>query len=142
MSTRARYGVRAMLDLAMNGEKSPVSVRDIARRQGVSARYLEHLLLALKKKGLVASRAGVRGGFLLARRPAAVRIRQIVEALEGSLAPVACLAESRICRRAPGCAARRLWLRVQAQIVRTLDRITLADLARMQAEEAGRHRHL
>jgi len=125
-----------MLDLVLHGGLSPVAVREIARRQGVSARYLEHLLLVLKKKGLVASKAGIRGGYVLTAEPSAIRIRQIVEALEGSLAPVACLADRR-CRREKRCAARLLWRKVQEQIVRALDSVTLADLAEMQSQSSG-----
>lgn len=137
LSTRSRYGVRAMLDLALHASAAPVFVKDIARRQNISRRYLEHLMLSLKKAGLVRSRYGAKGGYALAKDPAAVRVREIVEALEGALAPVECLENARACGRTPTCATRVLWMRLYRNMTQVLDGMTLAELASLQREKSG-----
>ncbi len=126
-----------MLDLALHESETPVFVKDIARRQSISRRYLEHLMLSLKKAGLVRSRYGAQGGSSLARKPAAITMREIVEALEGALAPVECLENALACGRTPTCAARVVWKRLYESIVGVLGDITLAELASMQRDRAG-----
>ena len=91
LSTRGRYGVRAMLELALNNGKGPVPLRDLALRQEISAKYLEQLLIPLKGAGLVKSVRGARGGYMLALEPARISLYDIVRSLEGPLAPVECV---------------------------------------------------
>lgn len=138
ISTRARYGLRAMLDLAMHFNGVPVLVKDIARRQAVSERYLEQLMLILKKAGLVSSTAGAKGGYILARDPASVRVKEIVETLEGSLTPVECVERKEFCSRSGSCVTRQVWSRVGAAIAETLDSFTLKQLADLQEEGSKR----
>jgi Rrf2 family protein len=126
-----------MLDLALHASVTPVFVKDIARRQNISRRYLEHLMLTLKKAGLVRSRYGAKGGYALARDPASIRVRAIVEALEGALAPVECLNNPKACGRTPTCAARVIWTRLYENIIEVLDSKTLAELASLQREKSG-----
>ena len=129
ISTRARYGTRAMLDLAMNYGQGPVMVKDIAARQQVSPRYLEQLLFAVKLAGLVKSVRGIRGGFMLARPPSKIKLLQVVEALDGSIAPVSCVDQPEQYIRSPYCAAHDVWSEVKKAAEVVLDSLTLEDLA-------------
>jgi len=123
-----------MIDLAKNFQGKPVLVKEMARRQGISERYLEQILLALKKAGLVSSSAGVGGGYILARDPGSVTVRQIVESLEGSLVPVECVEREGFCPRAVSCVARQVWRKVGQTIAEALDSFTLKQLAASQEE--------
>ena len=98
LSTRGRYGVRAMLELAMQAGNGPVPLRDLASKQEISAKYLEQLLIPLKGAGLVKSVRGARGGYMLATSPEKVNLYDIVRSLEGPLAPVECVQDPQILR--------------------------------------------
>jgi Rrf2 family protein len=131
ISTRGRYGLRALLDLALNFPQGPVPLKDIASRQGISAKYLEQLFVELKKAGLIKSARGARGGYLLARQPPELDLYEIVCALEGgSLHLVDCLENPEFCRRQGGCAARLVWLEMELKIKNYLRGLTLADLVK------------
>jgi Rrf2 family protein len=141
MSTRGRYGVRAMLDLAMSGSKAPVSLKDIAARQDISMDYLEQLLRKLRKAGLVRSVRGPRGGFLLARQPGDIRLWDIVSALEQDVTPVRCVDEEitgrtmrKHCPRLSGCATHVIWLGLARQTKVYLMSKTLQDVLRVARE--------
>lgn len=129
-STRARYGMRAMLDLAVNGEGELVLLKEIAERQGISKRYLEHMMTLLRNKGLVVAERGARGGYRLARRPEEIRLDEIFTALEGEIAPVECVRDASICDRAGGCVVRDLWCDMTRAMKGVLAGETLADLRR------------
>src|SRR5438128_3043812 len=144
-STKAEYGVRAMVELARHGGEEPVPLAEIAARDGLPLAYLEHLVARLRKAGLVDSRRGSRGGYLLARSPLQITMAEIVEALEGSIAPIECISETAdgaiVCSREsdPGhvCPTKLLWTRVRFAIVRTLQEMTLADLVLAPALGGG-----
>ena len=144
-STKAEYGVRVMVELARrtDGEcGQPVPLAEIAAHDGLPLAYLEHLVARLHKAGLVDSRRGSRGGYLLARPAAQITMAEVVEALEGSIAPIECISEaadgSLVCARessgtdpahpSPACPTKLLWTRVRFSIVNTLRETTLADL--------------
>jgi Rrf2 family transcriptional regulator, cysteine metabolism repressor len=138
-STKAEYGVRVMVELARRaGEQgdNPVSLAEIAAHDGLPLAYLEHLVARLRKAGLVDSRRGSRGGYLLARRPEQITMAEVVEALEGSIAPIECISQasdgSIVCSREASpehvCPTKLLWTRVRLSIVSTLRQTTLADL--------------
>jgi Rrf2 family cysteine metabolism transcriptional repressor len=135
-STKAEYGVRVMVELARRAGEEPIPLAEIAERGGLPLAYLEHLVARLRKAGLVDSRRGSRGGYLLARSPTEITMAEVVEALEGSIAPIECITEgsdgSIVCSREtqPGhvCPTKLLWTRVRFSIVRTLQETTLADL--------------
>ena len=136
-STRAEYGVRVMAHLARREDDSPVSLGSIAEAEGLPLAYLEHLAQRLRRAGLVESRRGARGGYSLARAADEVTMAEVVEALEGVIAPIECITASPdgalVCAREgePGhdpCPTKLLWTRVQGSIVRTLGDLTLADL--------------
>jgi len=139
LSTRGRYAVRAMLDLALHNEGSPILRQDIARRQDLSMHYLEQLLVRLRKARLVESVRGPGGGYRLARSPAHIRISDIVLAVEGPIVLAPCLNESSSpkCRRAPECVTHELWRSLSEQIVEALDAVTLANLCQQTLELTG-----
>jgi len=135
-STRAEYGVRVMVDLARRGGDEPVPLAEIADGEGLPLAYLEHLVARLRRAGLVESRRGAHGGYLLAREPAQITMAEVVEALEGRIAPIECISSSpdgtiRCSRETdPGhvCTTKMLWTRVRGAIVNTLENTTLDEL--------------
>jgi Rrf2 family protein len=135
-STKAEYGVRVMVELARRAGEHPIPLAEIAAHDGLPLAYLEHLVARLRKAGLVDSRRGSRGGYMLARPPAEITMAEVVEALEGSIAPIECISQgpdgSIVCSREsdPGhtCPTKLLWTRVRFAIVSTLRGTTLADL--------------
>ena len=138
LSTKGRYGLRAMIDLAQAYGEGPVLVRSVADRQEVSSKYLHALLGTLKSAGLVRSVRGSGGGYALARHPSEVRLTEIVEALEGPLSVVDCVADEALCRRSASCAVRDVWLTVSEAVTDVLSSLTLEELVeRQRAKEAG-----
>lgn len=136
-STRARYGMRAMLDLAVNGGENLVLLKDIADRQGVSKRYLEHMMTLLRNKGLVVAERGASGGYRLAREPSLIRLDEVFEALEGKLAPVDCVEEDSSCERSGDCVVRQLWCDVTSAMRGVLAAQTLEDLKERLQSHGG-----
>jgi len=132
LSTKGRYAVRAMLDLAQHYGEGLVFLKDIARRQEVSERYLEHLFLTLKAAGLVSSVRGARGGFQLTHHPSEIKIIDIIHACEGKVSVVECVSDPASCRRSQSCAARDLWVELQTAMDGVLESIKLQDLAERQ----------
>ena len=132
LSTKGRYGARAMLDLALNSGEGPILLRDIARRQEVSEKYLEHSITALRKAGLVRSIRGARGGYVLAKSPAQTRLSEIMQVLEGSMAPVECVDDPQVCQRAQLCVTRDIWAEMKEAIDNILESITLQDMVERQ----------
>jgi Rrf2 family protein len=137
-STKAEYGIRVMVELASQASEEPIPLAEIADRGGLPLAYLEHLVARLRKAELVASRRGSRGGYMLARPAAEITMAEVVEALEGSIAPIECISEaadgSIVCARESSpehaCPTKLLWTRVRFSIVTTLRETTLADLLR------------
>jgi Rrf2 family transcriptional regulator, cysteine metabolism repressor len=137
-STKAEYGVRVMAHLAATDGSEPVSLGAIAEAEGLPLAYLEHLVQRLRKAELVESRRGAHGGYSLARPATSITMAEVVEALEGDIAPIECISADPggelICAREAttdrACPTKLLWTRVQGSIVSTLRDITLADLVR------------
>ncbi|MFZ1927287.1 MAG: Rrf2 family transcriptional regulator, partial [Solirubrobacteraceae bacterium] len=143
-STKAEYGVRVMVELARRASNAPdgvesvVPLAEIAEHDGLPLAYLEHLVARLRKAGLIDSRRGSRGGYMLARSAEQITMAEVVEALEGSIAPIECISQAPdgrvVCSRESGragshsCPTKLLWTRVRFSIVRTLRETTLADL--------------
>src|ERR1039457_27512 len=144
-STKAEYGVRVMVELARRAGEAPIPLAGIAAHEGLPLAYLEHLVARLRKAGLVDSRRGSRGGYLLARPAGEITMAEVVEALEGSIAPIECISEapdgSIVCSRESDpnhtCPPKLLWTRVRFSIVRTLEDTTLADLIAVPAPAAS-----
>ena len=132
VSTRVRYGVRLMLELALNYGAGQIRLREIAERQEVSEKYLEHLVAALKAAGLVRGVRGRHGGYLLARPPSEIKLNEIHTVLGGSLAPVECVDDPDVCNREGLCVARDVWCEVTDAMRKVLESTTLQDLVDRQ----------
>lgn len=130
ISTKGEYGLRALIELTHRfGEPRPIQSSEIASRQKIPESYLEQLLTTLRRAGFIRSVRGPQGGHALIREPSAVRVSEVIEALEGSIMPVACLDEGSTCSRNGGCAQRDMWADVRDAILGVLDKTTIADLA-------------
>lgn len=132
LSTKGRYGLRAMIDLAEYSEEEPVSISSVASRQGISERYLEQLVSLLKKAGLVKSIRGASGGYVLAKTMNEISVGDILRALEGNLEPVQCAAfySEEGCSAAGGCVTKYVWQKINDSINQTVDEIKLDELVR------------
>lgn len=128
ISTRARYATRALLDLALHQDESPVLLKDIARRQQFSLRYLENLINPLISAGIVRSARGPRGGVWLSKNPEEIKLSDIVQLLEGSMAPVECINNPEICERSGFCVTRDIWSELKKAMDNILESTTLLDL--------------
>ena len=125
ISTKGRYGVRFMLDLAVNGKEGVVTLKAVARRQQISEKYLWHVVTRLKSAGLIAATVGAKGGFRLARDPAKVTLKDILEPLEGDCALVTCTKRAGACSRSSTCVAREIWQEVSRALAGAMETITL-----------------
>ncbi|HOK96326.1 MAG TPA: Rrf2 family transcriptional regulator [Anaerohalosphaeraceae bacterium] len=128
LSSRTRYGMRAILELAMEYGKSPLQIKAIADREDISNKYLEQLIAMLKAAGLVRSVRGPHGGYTLAKPPAEIRLKEVFLTLEGPIAPVECLQHTDFCPRCTDCGTRQIWQELQNAIMGVLESVTLADL--------------
>lgn len=128
ISTRARYGLRLMVDLAVKHGKGPILLRDVSRDQEISEKYLSQIIIPLKTAGLVKSFRGAHGGYTLARAPGTTNLFEIVSALEGDLGLVDCVTAPSSCNRTDICVTQAVWCQVSRAIADTLAGITLADL--------------
>lgn len=135
LSTRARYGTRAMLELALHYGEGPILVKDIAKSQEISRRYLEHLIVSLQAIGLVKTIRGKKGGCVLSKSPSEIKLSEIVETLEGSVAPVDCIVDSKLCSREKLCVTRDIWIKMKEAIMNVLNSITLEDMVKWQKEK-------
>ncbi|HHV59970.1 MAG TPA: Rrf2 family transcriptional regulator [Clostridiaceae bacterium] len=130
LSTRGRYGIRAMLDIALHDNEGYVALKSIAERQNISESYLEQLIGELRKAGLVMSARGAQGGYKLSLPVSQITVGAILRTLEGSLAPVDCVSEDSpfICGQSEECVTRDLWLKIRDSINSVIDTVTLKDL--------------
>ena len=128
LSTRTRYGIRAILELAQSGKKGPLQLKIIAQRQDISVKYLEQLMVVLKAAGFVRSVRGSKGGYVLAKAPEQIALSDVLHCLEGTVTTVECVENKDYCARAADCAARDLWVKVQNAIEDVLQSMTLQDL--------------
>ena len=132
LSTRARYGLRALVDLTLHDSGKPVQLKDIAERQDLSQSYLEHLIIPLISTGVLKSMRGSKGGIMLARKPENISLKEILEVLEGPLTPVDCLKPGNDCSRSDSCAARDVWQQMQYAMEEVLSSQSLKDIAERQ----------
>ena len=137
MSTKGRYGLRVMTELAKRYGAGPVLVDSIAANQDISTKYKHVLVSTLKSAGLVRSVRGPNGGYELSRDPATVSALDVVRVLEGPCAPVECVSDPRFCPRASTCVTRDVWTEVGAAVEEVLERITLATLVQRQKEKCS-----
>jgi len=132
LSTKGRYGTRVLLDLALHQGKTPVSLKDIAQRQGIPLAYLKRLIGPLITGGLLRSVRGVGGGVLLARHPTQIKLAEILELLEGNTPLVECIGNPAVCERSEWCATRDIWSEVDRAANEILQSTTLQDLVDRQ----------
>lgn len=137
LSTKGRYAARAMLELAEAYGGGPVKLSKIACSQEISERYLERMMNALVKAELVCSTRGQKGGFQLSNPPSEIRLSTVVQAVEGSLAPVACVDSPGICRRHEGCVTKDVWESVKLAILDVLGSITLEGMLEMKKRKSA-----
>jgi Rrf2 family protein len=128
LSTRSRYGTRMMVDVAQHCKKGPVRIRDISKRQDISVKYLEQLIIPLKKAEFIKSVRGPKGGYLLAKPPEEITIGEIVRTLEGEISLTRCIDNPEACDRVGICPIRDMWEAATRAIFKVLDAVTLAKL--------------
>ena len=128
LSTRTRYGMRAILELAENDGGSPLQIKIIAQRQDISIKYLEQLMAILKSAGFIRSIRGAKGGYALAKPPSQIKLSDVFNALEGTVTTAKCVENKNYCARAADCVTRQVWTEVQWAIINVLQSITLQDL--------------
>lgn len=134
LSTKGRYGLRAMIDLALNAKDSQISIKNISERQNISENYLEQIIAVLKKRGFVKSCRGAQGGYSLTKSPKDVSVGDILRALEGDLNPVDCITvnEDIQCTESELCVTKFVWKKISDSINDVVDNITLEDLVHEQ----------
>ncbi len=137
ISTKGRYAVRLMIDMATNDGAEPVKVKDIAARQGLSEKYLEQIISALNKGGIVKSIRGAGGGYQMARPATDITVGEVLRITEGSLSPVACMdQELEACNRCDTCESLGVWKDLADAINNVVDNVTIADLVEKQTRES------
>ena len=136
ISTKGRYALRLLLDLAMNESGEPIRLKEVAERQGISDKYLEQIIATLNKGGVVKSTRGAQGGYSLKKGPSEYTVGMILRLMEGSLTPVECVEEGdAVCDRCDGCATMKLWAKVNDAVNQVVDNVTLQDLVNWQKNE-------
>jgi Rrf2 family protein len=136
LSTRARYGVRLMVALAFNYGKGPVFLKDVAKGENISEKYLSLIIIPLRRIGLVNSIRGAHGGYLLAKDPSQITMKEIIDVLEGDCSLVDCVRNPSTCPRVPICASHDIWEIIGGKISETLNSVTLDMLVKMNQEKA------
>jgi Rrf2 family protein len=132
LSTRGRYGTRALLELALHYSEGPIPLKDIARSQQIPLQYLEHIVTPLVVAGMVRSTPGARGGVWLARSPEEIKLSEVIGLLEGSIAPAECVNNPGICTRSELCVTRDIWGELKKAMNGVLESTTLQDLVERQ----------
>ena len=143
LTTKTRYGMRAITELAMRHNNGPVSVSNIAKKEGISITYLGQLLNKLKKSGIVKSIRGLRGGYILSKDPKDVTVFDVVKVLEGDLSVVFCMSENakKKCDKTQNCMTKYVWHKLNDSIRDVLESITLEDLCRKFAKKEFKDKH-
>jgi Rrf2 family protein len=135
ISTKVRYGARAMLELASHYGKGPVELKEIAKKEDISLKYLEQVIIPLRTGGLVKAIRGSKGGYSLAKPPSEILLNDLVETLEGPLDLIECLRNPAACRKVQTCVTRDIWKDVQEAIRRIFHSITLEDMLNRKGEK-------
>ncbi|MBN1902858.1 Rrf2 family transcriptional regulator [Candidatus Sumerlaeota bacterium] len=132
LSTRGRYAARLMLDMSKHYGKGPVLLKDIARRQNISEKYLGQIIIPLKNAGLVHSTRGAHGGYTLSRKPQEITLKEVLETVEGDLSVVECAHNPDICSQSDSCVFHDIWVEISHDMIHTLELITLSHLIRKE----------
>ncbi|MBR1945735.1 MAG: Rrf2 family transcriptional regulator [Alphaproteobacteria bacterium] len=132
ISTKGRYGLRILLDLALHDQNTPRLMKDIARSQQISEKYISRLILQLNEAGFVTSFRGAKGGLKLAKPPKEITLLEIVEAMEGRISIVECASDKNFCPKSEDCSACRIWSSLNKKIRKQMNEITLKDLLKTE----------
>jgi Rrf2 family protein len=135
LSTRGRYGARALVELAKHEGQGPLALKEMAERQQIPLKYLEQIAMVLKSAKLIKSVRGPSGGYTLARPPGKIHLLEIVETLEGSLSFVNCVKDPSTCHRVESCAFNDLWKQISVETSKILRSVTLADMVRKDSKK-------
>jgi Rrf2 family protein len=138
LSTRSRYGVRLMTNLAIHYGESPVFLKDIAKDEEISEKYLGQIIIPLKAKGFINTFRGAHGGYVLSKSPEKISLKDLVESLEGSFLSIDCLTDSTNCSRSSQCVTKDVWTKMDRLMSNYLDSITLADLVKKHKEKSDK----
>jgi len=136
LSTRMRYGARALVELALAYPGDTVSVKDIAAKQGISPKYLEHIMASLRAAGILKAVRGLHGGYVLARPPESISLKELFEVLEGSIAPVDCVDHPDSCPMQAVCPTRETWLEMKESMGKVLEQTSIQDLVDRKERKA------
>ena len=137
ISTKIRYGARAMLELAFHYGEGPIELKEIAKRENISLKYLEQVINPLRAAGLVKSIRGSKGGYSLAKPPSEICLYDVVETLDGPLNLLECLRDSKVCQKVPSCVTRDIWQEVSEAISKIFYSVTLEDMVNRKMEKEG-----
>ncbi len=130
ISTRARYGLRLMVEIALSYGKGPIFLKEISRNIDVSEKYLSQIIIPLKGKGLINTYSGAHSGYILSKPPSEIRLKEIVEILEGDLSLIDCVNNPSVCDKVSTCVTRDIWTRMGDKISEILSSYTLDDLVK------------
>ncbi len=136
VSTKGRYGLRTLVDIAVHQNKGAVTLNDIAKRQEISVKYLWQVINPLKTAGLLSVTRGAKGGYALAKRPEEINMLEVVSTLEGPMSIVECLTNEDVCDRIDTCVGRSVWMEVNQTVEEALKKITLAEVLRRYTASA------
>ena len=137
ISTKIRYGTRAILELASHYGEGPIELKEIAKKENISLKYLEQVIIPLRSAGLVKSVRGSKGGYLLAKSPSGICINDLVEILEGPINLIECLRDPKACQKSSFCVTRDIWKEVSEAIYQIFHSITLEEMVNRRKEKEG-----
>ena len=139
ISTKIRYGARAMLELASHYGEGPIELKEIAKKENISLKYLEQVINPLRAAGLVKSIRGSKGGYSLAKPPSDICLYDVVETLEGPLNLLECLRDPKVCQKVPSCVTRDIWEEVSEAISKIFYSVTLEEMVNRKRDKEERH---
>jgi Rrf2 family protein len=137
LSTKIRYGSRAMLELASHYGEGAIELREIARKESIPAKYLEQVIIPLRTSGLVKSVRGSKGGYSLAKPPSEISLKDVIEVLEGPIKLVDCLADPKICQKIQSCVTRGIWDEATDAINQVFGSVTLEEMVNRRKKKEG-----
>jgi Rrf2 family cysteine metabolism transcriptional repressor len=139
ISTKIRYGARAMLELASHYGEGPIELKEIAKKENISLKYLEQVINPLRAAGLVKSIRGSKGGYSLGKPPSDICLYDVVETLEGPLNLLECLRDPKVCQKVPSCVTRDIWKEVSEAISKIFYSVTLEEMVNRKRDKEERH---
>jgi Rrf2 family protein len=137
ISAKIRYGARAMLELASHFGEGPIELKEIAKKEDISIKYLEQVINPLRANGLVKAIRGSKGGYSLAKPPSEICLYEVIEILEGPLSLIECLSDSKACQKVSSCVTREIWKEVSDAISKIFYSVTLEDMVNRKREKEG-----